>query len=208
MMDFVKRLPEMKEKIAFVFTTMLEFSGDGAIVAMRKLHRKGYKVKQAINIKMPNNVKLPYIVIKWFPYHNEKKVEKIRGKASKKIDKLVGKISQGKKWRVGRDPFSIAGGLMQRIPVRIFGLSFIAKNYFVDRETCTECMNCVNYCPTNNITFENNSFNWGKKCIACLRCYDLCPEDAVIHKKATLDREKYKRYKGPGDGFSLPKLKK
>jgi ferredoxin len=208
MMDFVKNLPQTKVKTAFVFTTMLLFSGDGAMVAARKLQRKGYKVKQAVNILMPNNIKLPYIIFRRLQIKNETKIEKIRERAAKKIEKLIRKIIQGKKWRAGRDPFRIAGGLMQRIPLRIFGLSYMANNYFVDKETCTECMICVNYCPTNNIKFDEGKFSWGKKCIACLRCYNLCPEDAVQHKKATLNRERYKRYKGPGNGFSLPKLKK
>lgn len=208
MIEFIKNLPKIEEKTSFVFTTMMEFSGDGAIVAMRKLRKKGFTVKQAINIKMPNNVKLPYIIIRHFRMKDEEGIIKLRERAAKKIDKLVNRIIEGKDWRVGRDPFRIAGGLMQRVPMKILGWTFWAKRYFVDKDTCTECMICVNYCPTNNITFDNNEFVWGKNCIACLRCYNLCPEDAVQHKKGTLNSKRYTRYKGPGDGFSLPKLKK
>jgi Pyruvate/2-oxoacid:ferredoxin oxidoreductase delta subunit len=209
MLDFIKNIPSVEEKTAFIFTTMLAFSGDGAIVAMRKLRKKGYKVKQAVNILMPNNVRLPYIIVRRLRIRiKEEDLKKIRNRAIKKIDKLVNKIVKGKKWRLGRDPFSIAGGLAQRVPMKIVGWSPFAKNYFVDMETCTECMICVNFCPVNNITFEDNKFSWGKSCIGCLRCYNLCPEDAVQHKKGSLKRDKYPRYKGPGDGFSIAKLKK
>ncbi|GAI06359.1 unnamed protein product, partial [marine sediment metagenome] len=65
----------------------------------------------------------------------------------------------------------------------------------------------VEFCPTNNIRFENEEFVWGDDCNICLRCYNLCPEDAVQFKKGTLDKKKYPRYKGPGNGFNQSKLK-
>jgi ferredoxin len=208
MIKFIENLPKVDDKPAFIFTTMMLFSGDGAIVAMRKLRKKGFKVKQAVNIIMPNNVKLPYIIFRHLKIQDEEGIKKIQKRAGKRIDKLVDRIVAGKNWRLGRDPISIAGGLTQRIPMRITGWAIMARPYFVDMETCTECMICVNFCPVNNITFKDGEFEWGKSCIACLRCYHMCPEDAVQHKKGTLNRKRYIRYKGPGDGFSLAKLKK
>ncbi|NHJ47055.1 MAG: hypothetical protein FK733_04635 [Asgard group archaeon] len=208
MIKFIENLPEVNDKPSFVFTTMMLFSGDGAIVAIRKLRKKGFKVKQAINIIMPNNVKLPYVIFRHLRIQDEEGIKKIQKRAGKRINKLVDKIVAGKNWRLGRDPISIAGGLTQRIPMKLIGWSIMAKPYFVDMETCTECMICVNYCPATNITFKDGEFEWGKRCIACLRCYHMCPEDAVQHKKGTLNRKRYTRYKGPGDGFSLAKLKK
>lgn len=92
--------------------------------------------------------------------------------------------------------------------MRLGNLQKYARNYSVDEETCTQCMQCVEYCLTDNITFENETFTWGNKCNLCLRCYHLCPEDAILFKKATLDRSRYPGYKGPGDGFTVSKLKK
>ena len=206
-MEFVDTLPKMENKLAFVFTTMMIFSGDGALVAKRRLKRRGYKVRQAVNIRMPNNVKLPYPIFSWFPIRNEEENDGVKRKAKIKITKLVEKIDSGKKWLQGWDPFNIAGGLMQRIEMRLFDLSVYARNYFVDEESCTECMTCVESCPTNNIVFKEGVFTWEDRCTLCLRCYHFCPEDAIQFKKGTLDREKYTRYKGPGDGFSYKKLK-
>lgn len=205
---FLRALPKVNNKLAFVFTTMLLFSGDGAIVAKRILGRKGFKVKQAINIRMPNNLKLPYPIFKRLPIHNGEETRGIKEKAAKKIDKLVGKIIEEKRWIQGADPFNIAGGLIQRVEMRLVDLSIYARNFFVDKETCTECMQCVDSCPTNNIVFEEGEFKWENRCVLCLRCYNHCLEDAIQYKKATLDRERYQRYKGPGDGFSVNKLKK
>lgn len=206
--DFIDKLPIVEDKEAFIFTTMLSFSGDGALVARRRLKKKGYSVKQAINICMPNNVKLPYPIFRSFPIHSQSEIEKIKIEATKKVKKFVKKFVKGKKWLEGRDPISILVALIQRVPMRMIGWSRFAKNFFVEREECIECFQCVDYCPTNNIQFENDQFSWGDDCIACLRCYNLCPTDAIQYKKATLNKEKYQRYKGPGNGFKLKKLQK
>lgn len=207
-MSFIDNLPKMDKKIAFVFTTMLLFSGDGAIVAKRRLKKRGYKVKQAVNIRMPNNVKLPYPIFKSLKIRNGEEIKAIKEKALKKISKLTKRIDSGKRWIQGADPFNIIGGLMQRIEMRLFDLSIYARNFFVDKKTCTQCMQCVDYCPTENIIFEDGEFIWEDRCVICLRCYNLCPEEAIQYKKATLDRERYIRYKGPGNDFSVEKLKK
>ncbi|MBD3192129.1 MAG: hypothetical protein GF308_15900 [Candidatus Heimdallarchaeota archaeon] len=205
--EFITKLPTVEDKQAFIFTTMLSFSGDGALVARRRLKKKGFCVKQAINIPMPNNVKLPYPIFRSFPSHNQRQIEKIKIKATKKVDKFVKKFVKGKKWLEGRDPISILVALIQRVPMKIIGWSRFAKNFFVDRKDCIDCLQCVNYCPTNNIQFKNDQFSWGDNCIACLRCYNLCPTNAIQYKKATLNKKKYTRYKGPGNGFKVKKLK-
>ncbi len=206
-MDFIDNLQKVDKKQAFVFTTMLLFSGDGAVVAKRRLRKRGFKVKQAINIRMPNNVKLPYPIFKSLAIRNAEENDKVKQKAFVKLSKLADRIASGKNWVQGWDPLNIAGGLMQRVEMRLFDLSIYARNYFVDDETCTQCMQCVEYCPSNNIEFKDEKFSWKDKCILCLRCYNLCPEDAIQYKEATLNRDKYTRYKGPTDGFTLNKLK-
>ena len=208
-MEFIKNLAPVKEKEAFVYTTMMIFSGDGALVGRRQLRKKGYNVRQATNIRMPNNVKLPYPIFRRFPINNGEANDWVKNeKALPKIKKLAEKILKKKRWLQGWDPVNVSGGLAQRLEMRFGNLWKYARNYSVDEETCTQCMQCVEFCPTNNITFENEKFNWGKKCVLCLRCYHMCPEDAILFKEATLDRTKFPRYKGPGDGFSLNKLQK
>ncbi|MHA1739461.1 MAG: EFR1 family ferrodoxin [Candidatus Heimdallarchaeota archaeon] len=207
-MDFIDNFPKVDKKPAFVYTTMLLFSGDGAIVAKRRLRKRGFKVKQAVNIKMPNNVKLPYPIFRSLAIRNGDEITQVKEKAAKKAAKLVERILAEKNWIQGWDPINIIGGLSQRVEMRLMDMSIFARNYFVDEETCTECMQCVDYCPTNNIKFADGTFTWENRCTLCLRCYNLCPEDAIQYKKATLRREKYTRYKGPGNGFSVNLFKK
>ena len=130
-MKFIDNLPKMENKLAFVFTTMMLFSGDGAIVAKRRLRKRGYKVKQAINIRMPNNVRLPYPIFKRMPIHNGEENDGVKAKAKRKVAKLVNRIHNGKRWLQGWDPINIAGGLMQRIEMRFDDLQRYARNYSV-----------------------------------------------------------------------------
>ena len=178
-MKFIDNLQKVDKKPAFVFTTMLIFSGDGAVVGKRRLRRRGFKVKQAINIRMPNNVKLPYPIFRSLRIRNAEETDEIKRKAFTKLSKLADRIVTGRNWVQGWDPFNITGGLMQRVEMRLFDLSIYARNYFVDKETCTQCMQCVDTCPTNNIVFEDGEFIWKNRCTICLRCYNLCPEDAI-----------------------------
>jgi len=205
--EFIKALPEGRNKKAFVFTTMMAFSGDGAMVAVRSLRRKGYKVKQAVNIKMMNNLRLPYPIVRSLQIKNGEETKELKQKAEERIERLVERIIAEKHWLQGRDPFNIAGGLMQRIPMKLLKHSFFARYFFVDKETCNKCMQCVDFCPTKNITYDGGEFHFGNKCIACFRCYNLCPQEAIQHKKGTLNRQRFPRYKGPGNGFRIEKIR-
>jgi Pyruvate/2-oxoacid:ferredoxin oxidoreductase delta subunit/flavodoxin len=198
---FIKSLPQCEEKECFIFTSMMAFSGDGALVKKRQLERKGYKIKQAVNIVMPNNIKLPYPIIEKFPMNSRDEINELLNKAEERVNKLVQKILNKEDCVEGYGALNKIGGLMQRIPVRFFGWSRWAENFFVDYEDCTECMQCVKYCPTGNIQKDGERFVWGDKCICCMRCYNLCPEDAIQYKRATLDRKRFPRYKGPIKGL-------
>lgn len=194
---FVKTLPYADEKECFIFTSMMTFSGDGALVQKRYLEGQGYKIRQAVNIVMPNNIKLPYPIIDRLPINSREEIDELLNQACEKAGKLVQKILTGEEWVEGYGVLNKIGGLMQRIPVSFLGWSRWAENFYVDYAACTKCMQCVEYCPTSNIQVNGGEFVWGEKCICCVRCYNLCPEDAIQYKPPTLDRNRFPRYKGP-----------
>jgi ferredoxin len=181
---------------------MLAFSGDGALVAEKRLKKQGYNIKQAVNTVMMNNIKLPYPIMNSLPIYNQKEMEKIREKAEKRMEKLVDLVLKGEKWIEGKGVLGIIGGMMQRSFVAITGWSRWAKNFYVDQEVCINCNQCIEYCPTGNIMVENGEYKWGEKCICCVRCYNLCPTDAIQYKQATMNRQKYPRFKGPIKDFT------
>lgn len=203
MTKFIEKLPEVTDKDCFIFTSMLIFSGDGALTTERILIDKGYRLNQAVNFIMMNNVRLPYPVLSSFPIYNETQAAKIRGKAAKKLVKFADSVHEGKKWIEGRGILGKIGGLSQRIPMSYIGWTGWCKNYNLDKEACIECMQCVKYCPTNNITFTEGEMQWHDSCVCCLRCYNLCPTEAIQYKEATRDTAKFPRFKGPFPGFKI-----
>ncbi len=60
---------------------------------------------------------------------------------------------------------------------------------WVDKNMCVGCGICVEECPTNAISMENQKaiINM-KKCIRCKKCHEVCPRGAIKH-----DSEKNKK---------------
>ena len=55
----------------------------------------------------------------------------------------------------------------------------------IDYTKCSQCKQCVNECPTNNYSLDEEKekvlFN-PKSCILCGHCIDICPENAILHE--------------------------
>jgi Fe-S-cluster-containing hydrogenase component 2 len=50
----------------------------------------------------------------------------------------------------------------------------------VNEEKCTGCGSCVEVCPSNAITIENDKAKIDlEECVECESCIDECPEGAI-----------------------------
>ena len=50
----------------------------------------------------------------------------------------------------------------------------------VDQEKCEGCGDCVDQCPNDSITLENDKATVNQDdCIDCELCVDACPTDAI-----------------------------
>lgn len=196
-----------KELKAFVFNTMAYFSGDTPLITRKLLKKCGFKVKQAINIRMLCNIPL----IRMLMVRDDKKKEKILDKAESKTVKLVNKIIENKKWLMRRDPLNRFIGCTQRVGFKFTENSF-RKKFTIDMERCKLCGTCVNFCPVNNLRIEDMENGqiviYGSDCIFCLRCFNNCPQNAILVYEKTKDSEKYPRFKGEILNFKLVNVKK
>ena len=206
MWDFLEKLTNLVENYSinppsqsFVLTSMMMFSGDGALVAGKKLKKMGIPLKYAKNIKMCSNISMPYFRL------NPKDLEKmkdIKEKAEETIKKFILKMENQEKSLQGYyKPFGRFFGWLQR--------TFLEKSldayrpFKVDDDRCTKCNLCVNYCPTNNIDMKYEQINIRSNCIFCLRCYNFCPTHAIMPGGKYSDPDKYHRYHGPITNFKL-----
>ena len=203
MYQFLARLKEIlpsfqSEKKAFVITTMALFSGDGALVLRKKIRDLGFGFIWAINIALASNLGVP--LFRYNPAPQDK-IEKRQEKGIRKLNKLLVCMKENKKFMEGRRPFAILGGIMQRAGEK-YELKVFA-NLSVDPALCTTCFQCIKYCPTDNISWDNGDFHFGDKCTICMRCYNYCPPQAIQVFNRTPDPKKHRQVKGPNKDFRL-----
>ena len=61
------------------------------------------------------------------------------------------------------------------------GFKSNSKSYFVDKEKCIKCRECINNCPSKNIEYsrEEKKIIFKDKCLSCMRCSFICPTNAI-----------------------------
>lgn len=78
-----------------------------------------------------------------------------------------------KRFKTGK--VSISNPLAEQVPPDFRGLPQIAS------EQCRNCQTCINICPTEALSFQENWQIASEKCIFCGLCVDECPTKALSH---------------------------
>ena len=61
---------------------------------------------------------------------------------------------------------------------------------WVKKEDCVGCSICVNECPADAITIQDEKAEIDMLlCIRCGTCHDVCPQDAVRHDSEKIPQE-------------------
>lgn len=66
----------------------------------------------------------------------------------------------------------------------------VGKQYKVSEE-CIKCGRCVNLCPVNNITMDEDGVIFGEDCQQCMACIQWCPQRAIDKNKIAENRNRY-----------------
>ncbi|MBI9105772.1 MAG: EFR1 family ferrodoxin [Spirochaetales bacterium] len=212
--DFIRMIPEASSfakdlPVPFgIICTQMMYSGDGAWLEHWLIEEKGYQIKWAVHIRMPNNISIPGFLFKYTNNYNI--LGKILDKAEIRLNKLALLILNGKDWRQGTSVFWNLMGLMQRRPYRKILPSY-QNSLTIDEERCTACGKCVKLCPSENIRTVNGGFpEFLGKCSLCLRCYNYCPASAVRYNNKSFRPVPPCRnlpYRGPVENFNPAVLK-
>ncbi len=204
MWQFLKELSKIAQNIpnstlkpGFTLTTVALFSGDGALVPKKALSAARIRLIGAMNLQMASNFSIPF-----FRYNpvDTKKLAQRKIRNQKKLHKFANHINELKPYYEGRNPLLVFGGWLQRVlggkEIQLF-----ARYLSVDQTTCTQCLLCVNDCPTHSIIYDNSmstpSFQFSMTCTACMRCYNFCPTYSIQVFHRTASPSKYLRYYGP-----------
>ncbi len=190
-------------KQLLVFCTQLLFSGDGAMVYRKELEQKGWEVRWAAHIRMPNNICVSALP---FPYTTDwQKIGRRLRKAERKIGALSADVIRNHPRRKGATLFSRQLGLLQRAPYRSM-FPRLRNDVRIDETLCIHCGCCVAACPSGNLYEEDGIIRTRGMCILCVRCYNFCPVQAVTYLGKHHKASRGIPYRGPIPDFSPEKI--
>ncbi len=186
-LDFVKQLPDSKEKYkpAFIFKTSGEPFGansSSSFSLCKALRHKGYEPKLDFHMLMPYNImfRYPDEMAKQMYVHTEE-MSGLIGKWVKEIaeDHMI----NGRKVSIhGLQPlrFNVfATHWSYLLRIQWFGAWLSGLIYKVDQDKCTGCGICEKVCPAGHITLVDGKPKFGHQCTMCMGCAMACPNDAI-----------------------------
>ena len=199
MKRFLTALSPAPGKEALVFCTQWLWSGDGARVAVEFVGSKGFVIRWAEHLHMPNNLSVP------FPFRIHTDQQRTKDKylrhSEARLRRLAAKVASNTDFRRGFGPLSVVSGLLQRKPYRAT-MEHVSDSISVDHDRCTMCGLCVELCPVRNLGVRDAAVWAGDKCVNCMRCYNFCPVSAIMFRGRRHKHAHGSPYRGTTPGFN------
>jgi len=144
----------------------------------------GKTVNYEYMIIFPGNYILSYNA---FPKLYQNIVLKLSKKKIEKISKQI--LNDDKNQALGKGLFYNAK-YEDALQKSISKYSQTGLEYSVNND-CSKCTRCVQVCPVNNITMENEQIKFGPNCQQCMACIQWCPTKSIDYKEISKDRTRY-----------------
>ncbi len=174
MLDFIKHLPKVNNKPCFIFVTCGGIRGNVLFKSARRLKRKGYNTVWAKTLRCEDSHP---VLRRWWT-----KIFISQGRPDKKhytrLKLQASSIPQNYTCITVPNPLAFPLDLIS--PLYNATIRFWMKKWVL-HDKCIKCGDCVNYCPTKTLDFNDDGFPFvksPKKCIACYRCVNICPTKA------------------------------
>ena len=187
MVDFISHIELINYSKNYIYAAFSCGGSTGATDRMlsKALRKKGYKLNGAFSVIMPDN----YILMFDLKTPDDK-IDPILKNAEPTIDKIISAIKEHStdKSMLNRGFLPILA-TTSNYPIYKYGRK--TKPFHVTSD-CTGCEICVNLCPCEMISMENNLPVWKQgKCTQCLACIHHCPVQAIQYGKKTYKRGRY-----------------
>lgn len=161
-------------KKVFVIATMGLFSGDGAGILARLLHKYGAEIIGGLHLKMPDSIADEKALKRTL----EKNRDLVK-QAQKKIVRTVNSMKKNNPPQEGIGVlYHIAGLFGQRLYFYNKTRKYTNK-LKIDKAKCVGCGLCVKLCPMKNLSISQNKAKAEENCIMCYRCINKCPQQAI-----------------------------
>lgn len=179
--DFIERLPEQKQKYAFVLITYANFWGRTLKVMTKLLKKKGFIVINGFALHAPENYP-PYIVkgIVHENAPNNKELNQFKTFVTN-LDKCFHQLIIGGNIIKGKIQFNLLNNILPVLPRK--RSAKIMGNKYIDSNLCIMCGICKQSCPYQVIELNPGPVFNEKKCYGCWSCYNHCPTKAIFTKK-------------------------
>lgn len=154
---------------------VLSVSGGGEVTpntacrveTIKRLRRKGYKVRYENAFVMPSNFLIGYSDIL-----SAMILQKSEDKSKLVVDDILkGKQRFTQPKRIDRIIATLA--VVEKSGCKLFGKRLKANN------SCSSCGWCSMQCPRKNIVIKNGRPSFGDRCVICMRCIYGCPKHAI-----------------------------
>lgn len=188
-LDFVRKIKIHNYKSNYVFSiaTCGANVGNTMKVLEKTLSKKEITLNSGFSLVMPSN----YIImgdVDSKEVQGEKLVK--ADERLKKIDKIIKERRKSvfdlEKGSSARLRTSVINPLFTT-----FGIN--TKKFHADNN-CTSCGLCEKVCSVGNISVDTKPV-WGSKCTQCLACINRCPTKAIQYGKGTIKKGRYKNPK-------------
>ncbi len=110
-------------------------------------------------------------------------------KAEPDIDRAIAAIAAGEQFPPTRN--NLYDRFMSGPVNPIFYSFFVKAKAFTVSDACVGCGQCAERCPMNNITLQNGRPIWGGSCTHCMACICYCPTEAIEYGKKSLGKPRY-----------------
>ncbi|KRQ87936.1 Electron transport complex subunit RsxB [Caloramator mitchellensis] len=172
-------------KRCIIFSTQAANKGSGPDQLSEILEKKGCKIDIQEFITMPNNY---YVVA--FEKPSKEDIRSTKENADIKVKEIVEKFLRGERYINSVSRFRLNLAKAEYKAFYLFSKGWARRNLSVDMKLCVKCMKCVKNCPTKNIKFKENYFEFGNQCISCQKCLHTCPTNAYLYKGSKFEQYK------------------